>query len=847
MWVWLGPVGGIVVVAALAAGIIYFQSPFSNAAAKYTEAPNYVGTAQCVRCHRLEGQAWEGSHHDLAMKKATPETVRGDFSGVSVTHYGVTSRMFRQGEKYLVATEGRDGKIKTFEVKYTFGVEPLQQYLVEFPDGRLQALSVAWDTEKQEWFLLDPEDERILPGDPLHWTEQAMNWNHMCADCHSTGVKKNYDLKTDTFQTSWHEINVSCESCHGPGSHHVELAEAMHPSWDGPQGYGLPKFKGKEKAQQLLQIETCAKCHSRRARNLAPSSHGGDRYLDHYLPALLDDRFFDEEGQSDWVYHCDGQLRPEHEGYVYGSFLQSKMYRKGIRCTDCHDPHTTKVLAPGNKLCTRCHTPGKYDTPLHHFHEVNSKGSLCVECHMPETTYMEVDPRRDHSIRIPRPDLSVQLGTPNACNQCHTKKEETPQWAAAAVEKWYGESSQVKQRPEHFGVGIHAGRENQPGAASKLIKLLNRDSGEFDVGPFVRASAAALLGQQPDRPADRSKIRRALARALDDPEPLVRYGALRALQNRGPQERRRALSLLTDPFRAVRITAATAVAAGQPVRVPAELQDKLDKAIQEFQEGLLEAQDQPGAHYELGQLAYYSGDVAQAVQHYQNALKINPQFYVAREQLAATYEGQQNPQAAEKVLREGLEVLPDHPENNYALGLVLAHQPQGREEALQLLAKAVQEAPDRPVYRYNYGLLLHQAGQAAQAVEQLTQAVKADQGSVRAWHALALAAGDAKKPELALGALNQAAGLMPKDPTFPLLAGDMLIAVGKWEQAQKQLEQCLKLGSRSPMVFHGLALALEQQDQKELARQYASQAVQLAPRNPLFRSTLARLQQEKEL
>ena len=385
---------------------------------------SYVGGKTCAECHQKQTQLWEGSHHDLAMDLATPETVLGDFDDAEIEHFGVRSRLFRRGEKYMIHTEGPDGKMTDFEIKYVFGVDPLQQYMVEFdrpaemPENeiaRVQVLRIAWNTREKQWFYLPPpdvRDEKLDPGDDLHWTGVAQRWNNMCADCHSTNLKKNYHVETGIYHTTYSEIDVSCEACHGPGSIHVELAKKKSLFWDRHHGYGLAKLKGDTPEHAKRQIHTCAQCHSRR-RLLHPEFHPNSNFYDHYDNELLREQ----------TYHADGQILDEV--YVHSSFAQSKMYHKGIRCTDCHDPHTAKLKHQGNQVCTSCHAhpAGKYDAPAHHQHKEGSKGAACVECHMPETTYMDVDPRRDHSLRIPRPDVSVETGAPNACTRCHLEEE----------------------------------------------------------------------------------------------------------------------------------------------------------------------------------------------------------------------------------------------------------------------------------------------------------------------------------------------------------------------------------------------------------------------------------------
>ena len=381
------------------------------------------------------------------MADATEQNVLGNFSGARFAYAGTTTEFFRRDGKFFARTDGPDGKVADFEVKYTFGVQPLQQYLVELSGGRLQALSIAWDSRPksqngQRWFHLYP-NERITHDDELHWTRPSQNWNFTCADCHSTGLRKNYDRDNDRFQTHFAEISVGCEACHGPGSRHITWASAPRGDRaalrDSTKGLTARLDERRGVAWNVSatsgnatrshprvsdrEIETCAQCHSRRSQ-IADGYEAGKPFLDYYRPALL----------TRPLYHADGQQRDEV--YDWGSFLQSKMFARGVTCSDCHNPHSGKLRADGNATCASCHLPAKYDTPAHTHHESTSAGATCIGCHMPTTTYMVIDPRHDHSLRIPRPDLSVTLGTPNACTSCHTQRD--ARWAAAQVTAWYG-------------------------------------------------------------------------------------------------------------------------------------------------------------------------------------------------------------------------------------------------------------------------------------------------------------------------------------------------------------------------------------------------------------------------
>ena len=395
------------------------------------DTEGYVGSAVCASCHAVAYQAWQNSHHDLAMQEASAETVLGDFADAKFSYNGRPTRFFRKGEEYWLETDGPDGKPTPYRVEYVFGVHPLQQYLLRLSGGRLQALSIAWDNRPhreggQRWFHLYPEDD-IDARDPLHWTGPYQNWNSRCAECHSTNLEKKYDSAKQEYNTTWFELNVGCEACHGPAGKHLQLARsgtlAEHPDsglavnlaergeWAFPGNHSIaarqPPLFGSQ------QVESCGRCHAR--RGTLGEYHYGRQLLDTHRLSLLEDP----------LYHPDGQIRDEV--YVYGSFRQSKMYQAGVVCSNCHDPHSNQLRAPGNGVCTQCHQASTYAGPRHHHHDTGSAGASCANCHMPETTYMVVDPRRDHSMRIPRPDLSVVIGTPNACNQCH--QTQSAQWA----------------------------------------------------------------------------------------------------------------------------------------------------------------------------------------------------------------------------------------------------------------------------------------------------------------------------------------------------------------------------------------------------------------------------------
>ena len=566
----------------------------------------FVGAAACAGCHAAETQAWHGSQHDRAMQEATPATVLGDFDDATLTQFGVTSRFYRKGDEFWTRTEGPDGTLQDYRIDYTFGVHPLQQYLIAFPGGRFQALSLAWDTRPREqggqrWFHLYP-DEKIAHDDELHWTGLNQNWNYMCADCHSTNLRRGYDLKTDSYQTTWSALDVSCEACHGPGSGHVAWAQAGAGSADPTQGlttllrdrgegeWSFPE--GARIARRMTPLpghtetEVCAPCHARRSP-LRDGHTIGQPLLDGYRPALLDPG----------LYHADGQI--DGEVFIHGSFQQSRMYRAGVTCSNCHDPHSLQLRAEGNAVCSQCHLPEAFDTAAHHFHAEGQPGSRCVDCHMPAKTYMVVDPRHDHGFRVPRPDLDTRTGSPDACTTCHAGKE--PAWAAARIAEWYGPN---RRREPVFGQALAAGRNGAPGAGAELIRL----AGDTKAPPIARATAVAALERHLDQPAFA-----AIQRGLADPDPTIRLAAVGTLASLDPQLRAPAgLPLLGDPVRAVRLEAARVLAPVSALGLPAEQRAALDVAFAEYEAAQKTLLDRPEGLLTLGNFYRERGRLAEA-------------------------------------------------------------------------------------------------------------------------------------------------------------------------------------------------------------------------------------------
>ena len=663
------------------------------------DMPHYafVGDQTCQSCHYEEWEDWKGSHHDYAIAEADEESVRGDFNDVTFRDGEDTYRMFRKGDAYMIDAPGPDGEPVSHEIVFTFGWEPLQQYLIDIGQGKLQALHIAWDTGQDRWFSLRP-DEQFEPDDWMHWTGGSMNWNTMCADCHSTNLQKNYIAEADSFHTTWSVLNVSCEACHGPGGDHVAFMDSPKAS-EATAERIRQDLNLTRNTSQMEEINTCAPCHSLRQEITYDDYIHGDYYMDHFDPLLPHpDNYF-----------ADGQIR--EEVYVYGSFLQSRMYADGVQCTDCHNPHSLELKATitDNKLCMNCHEP-EYNSPEHHFHEVNTEASQCVNCHMTGRYYMEVDHRRDHSFRVPRPDQSKRFGTPNACNDCHTDR--SAEWASRAIVEWYGED-----RAPHFSETLLKADTEGTGAYTELRELV-ADTTQPEI---IRATAVWYVGQFPAlQSAD------ILEEAINSSSPLVRSSAAKALDNLPPDQRKPLLSqALGDSVRAVRVSAFRGLAGFTENDFEPAQQGNFQKALEEYKAYLEINQYFPQGLMNRGQFYEQRGETGNAMEAYYRALERDPYFNPARMNLAYLHNSRGENDQAEELLVKVTEQEPDFGQAYYSLGLLLAEQNR-LQEAVSWFEQAAGLMPEQSRVFYNWAIALQTLDRPQEAESAYEEAISLD-------------------------------------------------------------------------------------------------------------------------
>ena len=718
----------------------------------------FVGNGACASCHASQVQDWTGSHHDLAMQEASEKTVLGDFDNANFVYEGVTTSFYRKGDEYWVKTDNENGELQDYRVAYVFGIYPLQQLLLPITKGQLNALSIAWDARNaseggQRWYHIYEDQEPVTAESPLHWTGIYHNWNSRCAECHSTNVVKGYDGARRQYTTTYDQIDVGCEACHGPGSRHVELANAgkIDRSQSSVEmGLALSlaargqwrRAPGDDIAQRVTpltdqtQVDNCGRCHSRRA-TLGDYHYGQSLLNTHRLSTL----------ESPLYWH-DGQILDEV--YVYGSFMQSKMAQAGVVCSNCHNPHSNELVAEGNAVCTQCHKSETYDAPAHHRHSVTSAGSACVECHMPSQVYMGVDARRDHSMRIPRPDISLSIGSPNACTQCHEDKSDA--WAYDALQTWgvngrFTDLSLAKAR--------HSADRGDMRALPTLESVVT-DNSQSDL---MRASIIEQLGNLGSR-----QLPNAAAMLLRSDSPVLRASAVRALRGVEPVQRYLMLRpFIRDRSLSVRMEVAQLLAGIPASELRAQDIADLEPLFEEYLAVQNDHLDMPSVQLQLANFWIDRDDSTKATAALEEALRLNSQLEPAIVNLVDILRRDDKNEEASALLSRSIERIPESGSLWFSQGLHLIRLGH-TTEGLVSLKRAAELENEGSRHRYVYAIALNDTGSESEAMsvlERLNASLPGQPDVLNALLAFARDSGDRQRYEryrAQLVALMQATG-----------------------------------------------------------------------------------------
>jgi len=681
--------------------VIVFPSQGSEITGHDFQKNQPISNQQCITCHQQSQHDWQQSDHANAMAIADKTSVLANFDNKQVEHYGQKAFFFLKDERYQV-TISYDDKTDTYPIKYAFGHFPLQQYLVETEPGKLQVLPFAWDSRNkaeggQRWYH-NYSHEEIRPEDRLHWRQPLQNWNGMCADCHSDGLVRDYNPEKNSFTSQFDNINVGCLSCHGDMSEHaqqstkrsvgIDVTSSKHPTGQWLRSIGEKTAYWQGEPRDNAFMDGCFACHSLRAP-LTDGIEANKAFLEQFTPQL----------PAAPNYHADGQIK--EEVYVYGSFLQSKMFAAGVNCLDCHNKHTMKLKIEGNGLCLQCHGAEVYEVKTHHQHQENSAGAQCANCHMPTNRYMGVDDRRDHSFKIPRPELSSEFNTPNACTSCHEDKSN--QWAIDNLQKWHGKPTALTSSKQ-FLMALNSGQ-----AINLEDHLSIITDKKLDV--ISRASAIQQLAY-----TTQTITSNILRPYLTDKEGLMRLSAASAATLLPPDDKIALLvPLLTDEYKAIRVAAARSLVDS---KVSAVDQTVFVNAFNELQQSNKISSWRGEGRMNQGINALQSGDTKDAEKAFKATIDIEPYFDTAYINLADLYRSLQKPAQVNSVLIKGMKNLPKSGAIKYSYGLHLVRQ-KAIDKAVTFFEKAMSLSPENSQYAYTYVLAMDGAGKSAQALNKL--------------------------------------------------------------------------------------------------------------------------------
>ncbi|MFZ5495559.1 MAG: tetratricopeptide repeat protein [Verrucomicrobiota bacterium] len=660
-------------------------------------------SASCRECHADIFQAWSDTDHALANRPVDPARDRDAFAIHPHAAAGGTAFALAWSDGGPRLTEMRPGEPRvTHTPSFILGARPLWQPLIPAPGGRWQPTDLAFDVQRREWFNVFGDEHR-RPGEWGHWTGRGMNWNSMCAPCHMTGYRKNYDPAADRYTSTWVEHGIGCIQCHGP----------MPSGHDAPRTPRSPPPAQPFRGDRQRIAHVCASCHARHEQ-LTERFQPGDDYADHFRVTLPVDAA---------TFYPDGQQRDED--FNWTSVLLSRMGHAGVTCLDCHDPHTTRTILPvaDNQLCLQCHAlPGRLlpggvravpiDPLAHSRHQPDSAGNSCIACHMPAKNYMQRAPRHDHGWLSPDPLLTRELGIPNACSTCHADRG--IDWTVAKADEWFG--TRVRERQRRRARAVDAAQSDAPGAAARLLEAWRGE----DI-PAWRATFLSLLPRTGDAVLGR-EVAEASLRAAD---PIERAAAARYFFG-APDVAERLGPLLADPIRSARLEAAWALSPTLSADSPArrELDDYLALTL-----------DQPAGRVRRAQEWANRGRIAEAAAEMSRAAEWDPFSPGIRQSLGLVLAADGRIAAAAEELGRAVELAPD--DAPLALQAALAHAEAGQPEAAErLLRAAVERSPGLHRAWYNLGLLLAQRGCLAEAAEALRRAEQAQPRAADYPHAL---------------------------------------------------------------------------------------------------------------
>jgi tetratricopeptide (TPR) repeat protein len=749
----------------------------------------YAGSKSCVECHGKFYQLWATSRHGLAMQPYTPEFARANLTpqtkDLVIGKYRYRADIGPQAG-WVLETDPK-GKKKKYPILHVLGGKNVYYFLTPLERGRLQTLPAAYDVHRRQWFDTAASGVRHFGSgpaeEPIHWKEWPYTFNTACFNCHVSQLSTNYDLKTDTYRTTWAEAGINCETCHGPSKEHNEVMQAA------PKGQLPPDLKivSVKKFTPEQNNAACGSCHAK-VSPLTTTFPPGDRFFDHFDLATLENP----------DYYPDG--RDLGENYTYTTWLMSPCAKSGkLDCIKCHTAsgrYRFKDEAKANDACLPCHAVrvSKAAEHIHHPQDKPGVPTKCISCHMPMTAFARMN-RSDHSMLPPTPAATIAFGSPNACNACH--KDKNAAWAAQEVRKW---RSRDYQAPilQRAGLIDAARKRNWQKLPEMLAYITNPERNEVFAASLIRLTMAA-----PD-----VRMPAALLQAIKDPSPLVRAAAAEALSVRPGQDSLQALvTAASDSYRLVRVRVAASLAHYPPSMVAGKDQAQVQKATEEYLASLTARPDQWTSHYNLGNYYLNRGEVKQALASYDTALKIEPRAAMVMVNAAMAYAQIGAQDQAEKSLMKAIQVEPGNAPAHFNLGLLEAEQKRGKEAERQL-KEAFRLDPKMAPAAYNLCILIAK-DRPQEALSWCRKAVSLNPQEPRYAYTLAFYQKEHKDLQGAAATLKDLLAHRPGFVDGHLLLARIYLEQGERPQAESVLRQVLQRKNLAPQDRTRVAAALQ--------------------------------------
>ena len=664
--------------------------------ARATQPEEFSGSLSCRQCHEQFYKLWAPSHHGLAMQPYTPEFARSNLkpqeADIKIGEFLYFVDI--DADKGWVSEIGPEGT-RTYPMVHVLGGKNVYYFLTPYERGRLQTLPLAYDVNSKRWFNTAASGVRHFPGvnrdEAVHWTDPFYTFNTSCHGCHVSQLSTNYDLKTDSYNTTWAEPGINCETCHGPADQHVEAYQKAAVTGNEPDDLMLISTKNFSVEQTNSM---CNSCHAKLSP-VSASFKSGEKYFDHYNLITLEHPDFYPDG------------RDLGENYTMTSWRMSPCVKSGkLDCMHCHTSSGRyRFTDPdrANYACMPCHKERVENAEAHIHHPADSEAGKCIACHMPMTKFAHMN-RTDHSMRPPAPEATLAFKSPNACNLCHSDKDIA--WANEYVLEWHGADYQKKiLEPARL---IDEARRQDWRRLDEMLEYISQK----DRDEIIAVSLIRLL-----RACDSQKKWPSIIKALtDDPSPLIRAGAAEALDDYITGDSLIALLGATrDDYRLVRVRAAASLSSIQPNRLKNEFQQDLQTATTEYLEGLHARADDYVNHYNLGNFYLARQDTDTAINSFETAIKLRPDYIASYVNAAFAYNAAGKNEKAEASFRKALELDPNSVVTHINLGMLLGEQSR-LDEAKGIFLRALQIDPNSAIAAYNLGVIL--------ASEELVEAIK---------------------------------------------------------------------------------------------------------------------------